>query len=499
MYPIHHPRSSRDLAVTRLTTGIRMRKQRRRLVRLMREAEQTTNQPPDRSTVGDSSTAAARPAAHLQLARFAHFRSSGYFRFSRYFRSSTRFRPLRNRPILRGRIHLERPTRITLVIAGIFTALIGVPAVTAWAIHRTHAPSTPLVGSWIHSADAQVPVSVYQVSTGSITHVPLNTYIVNVLAAELPPNAPMPALQAAAVASRTYITYLITHRNSGLPTLASQHGADVTDDGLIDLPWLTQAQQAQKFGADTATYTARLQEAVITTDGQVLTYHGAPIPAFMFQLSPGRTRAASAVFNRSLPFLPAVACPDDASDPTTSQTLTFTPASLAAHLGNPGVGTGSRTSSAANSAAGSTANSTAKSTANSTLGSVAGTAAGTGTGNSTKGGAFASAGGGLNPAVIDIAARSSDGFVTTVNIRGTSQAWTGTDFANRLGLASTDFQLEVKGGNLVVRTRGVGTDIGMSLHEATVLAGQGETPGAILSHFYPGTKMESDAPFTAGR
>lgn len=376
------------------------------------------------------------------------------------------------------RIEIERPTKVILALTGVFAALICVPAASAWAIHRT---SPGLVGRWINSVDAQTTISVYRVGSGTVSHVPLNNYIVNVLAAELPPTAPMQSLEAAAVATRTYIVYLMAHKGTAITSIAAEHGALVTDDPLLDLPWLTEAQQVQKYGANDATYTARLQEAVIATDSEVLTYQGSPIPAFMFALSPGRTRNASAVFGRNMPYLPSVACPADQADPAATRTLTFTPAQLASRLGlasATSVGTSGGITTTSTAAKTSAATGTAK----------------TGTSNGTPATA-ASTAAQLNPAAFTISSRGSEGFVQTINMRGSVRAWTGIDFANRLGLPSADFTLAVRGGNLVVTTKGVGTDIGMSLHEATVLAAQGDSWKAIVSHFYPGTTAVSDLPF----
>ncbi|WDL95222.1 SpoIID/LytB domain-containing protein [Alicyclobacillus sp. ALC3] len=413
------------------------------------------------------------------------------------------------------RIEIERPTKVILALTGVFAALICVPAVSAWSIHRT---SPDLVGRWINSVDAQTTISVYRIGSGTVSHVPLNNYIVNVLAAELPPTAPMQSLEAAAVATRTYIVYLMAHKGAAITSIAAQHGALVTDDPLLDLPWLTEAQQVQKYGANDATYTARLQEAVIATDGKVLTYQGSPIPAFMFALSPGRTRNASAVFGRNMPYLPSVACPADQADPAATRTLTFTPAQLASHLGLASGtaatgGTASGGASTTGGAGASTSTGGASTSATSKTGASKTGAAKTGvttTGipktstspsrtNTAAAGTAASRTGALNPAAFTVSSRGSEGFVQTINMKGSLRAWTGIDFANRLGLPSADFTLAVQGGNLVVTTRGIGTDIGMSLHEATVLAAGGDSWKAIVSHFYPGTTTVSDLPFLTGK
>ena len=171
-----------------------------------------------------------------------------------------------------------------------------------------------------------------------------------------------------------------------------------------------------------------------------MTYNAQPILAFSFQLSPGVTRSATEVFGHAIPYLQSIACPDDKK--VAQQPIqTLTPAQLAAHLGIP-----------------------VKST---------------------------------TPTQFTVSSRASDGFV--IGVRGPGGgSWSGSAFAKALNLPSTDFTLHASNGNLTVQAAGIGEDVGLSLHEATVLAGEGETWGTILSRFYPGTAIAADVNFNLG-
>lgn len=320
--------------------------------------------------------------------------------------------------------------RFCIRIVMIFLGLIGLPAFLAHSFHRGPMPD---VTAWLHTADAKVNVRVYHTGAGSTATVPLNTYILNVLAAEFTPGAPMSSLEAAAVATRTYAVRSIIKAN--MPSsLAAKHGSDVTDDGAVDLPTASEQDVQSEYGNQALQFLSKLQAAVETTDGLVLTYQKEPILAFMFDLSPGTTRDSQSALNRKIPYLKVIACPDDAVNPQRVSVNTFTDRDIAQAFSVDSIN--------------------------------------------------------LNDVVLD---RGKDGFVRTV--REGKHVLAASTFASRLSLPSTDFTSKVTAGNLIITSYGRGTDIGMSLNEAQALARRGDSWQAILSHFYPGTTVQLDQSF----
>ncbi|MCL6593110.1 MAG: SpoIID/LytB domain-containing protein [Alicyclobacillus sp.] len=324
---------------------------------------------------------------------------------------------------------LTRPAyvRATLLLLGVWAAIVGLPSAAAWVVHR---PTAGSVAAWMDSMDAHTPVRVYRMATGDVVTLPLNDYLVNVLAAEVSPDAPPDAMAAAAVAARTYVLRALTHPQASGPTFAAQRGADVTDSAQLDLPWRTIAEQERLFGPRQAAYTARFQQAVLATDGFILTQNGAPVLAFAFPVSAGRTRDALAVLGQPVSYLTSVACPDDlavAQQPDKR----LTPSQLADLLQLPEAAP--------------------------------------------------------NPAGFTVSARDSAGYAQTVTYDG--RVWSGAEFAARLGLPSAHFQLTSEGGQLLVHCQGIGLGLGMSLHEASVLAARGMSWRDLLAHFYPGTTL----------
>ena len=404
----------------------------------------------------------------------------------------------------------SRPVGLRVKLAiGMGLAFVGMVLIPSAIAVLTHRGQTEPVLSWVSSKDARVPIKVLEWNRGKVVTMPLNDYVLDVVAAEMNPSAPIAALEAAAVAARTYAIRSMLPIPPGVqPTFAQSHGANVTDNATLDLPWLTTAQQEDKFGKADAVLTLRLEEAVQATDGQVLTYHGSPIVAFMTALSPGETRDGKSVFGQPVPYLKSVKCPDDLKDPKETQTFRFSTAQLQQLLGIPAV-TASSAAGARPAASATGSSATASGTHTASKSKAAGSrgssragapaSASAGAHASTSAAASASKGAavrGLIPADLKMHGADAQGFVQSVTYG--KQTFSGMDFANRLHLPSSSFTWKWQGQTLVVTTKGIGNGLGMSLHEATVMAGRKMSDSKILATFYPGTQLVSDAAWTQG-
>ena len=104
---------------------------------------------------------------------------------------------------------------LTLIMVVAFISMIAMPASVALAFHRGK-PAPNSVQAWLNSSDEQTTIYVYRVHTGETVAMPLGEYLIDVLAAELPPNAPPAALEAAAVAARTYAVQAMLAKRSGM-------------------------------------------------------------------------------------------------------------------------------------------------------------------------------------------------------------------------------------------------------------------------------------------
>ena len=129
----------------------------------------------------------------------------------------------------------------------------------------------------------------------TINAVGLENYVRGVVGAESPASWPLAALQAQAVAARTY----------AITTGGGSAGYDQFAD--------TRSQVYRGLAAETAS----TDEAVSSTDGQVVTYAGKPVVTFFFSTSGGRTEDVenSFVGSSPKPWLKSVSDPYDSLSP----------------------------------------------------------------------------------------------------------------------------------------------------------------------------------------
>lgn len=140
---------------------------------------------------------------------------------------------------------------------------------------------------------------------GAVTEMPLEDYVYGVVAAEMPAAFSDAALEAQAVAARTYALY---------QSAAGKHadvGGDVCGESTCCQAFITQDQLDARWGGDAAFYTQKLRAAVSATCGEVLTYRGELAAAVYHASSDGSTRSAAEVWGGSQPYLTAVDTPED--------------------------------------------------------------------------------------------------------------------------------------------------------------------------------------------
>lgn len=176
----------------------------------------------------------------------------------------------------------------------------------------------------------------------------------------------------------------------------------------------------------------KVQSAVQQTHNQVLTYDGMLIEATYFSCSGGRTEDAQAVWGAEIPYLQSVESPGEEGASHYIDTVTFSVQEFSGHLerelsGHPEAWIGEVTYTA---------------------------------------------GGGVDRIQID------------------GQEYQGTQIRKLLGLRSTAFVITAAGNTVTVTTKGYGHRVGMSQYGAEAMALTGSSYKQILSHYYPGTKLE---------
>lgn len=140
-------------------------------------------------------------------------------------------------------------------------------------------------------------IRVKRISTENIEFLPLEEYIVGVLAGEMPIYFEKEAFKAQAVAARSYALKRIEYNKD--------NDYDVVDS-IINQVYLDNDYLKSAWGSDYTENINKLREVVNETSLEYLAYDGEVIDAMFFSTSNGYTETASMVFNVDLPYLQSV-------------------------------------------------------------------------------------------------------------------------------------------------------------------------------------------------
>ncbi|MGO4951188.1 stage II sporulation protein D [Paenibacillus sp. DRB1-1] len=358
----------------------------------------------------------------------------------------------------------RRPWLPFAAMAGVLVLAMAVPALMAWPRQtaqpvppssRTAAPAAPSVTAKGETPVTRLPgvppipavpaaptrsvpvaaepdVRVYVTSTGRTETLPLEQYIVGVVAAEMPPSFEGEALKAQAIAARTFIARrLLADDTSGAPA-----GADVTDT-VKHQAYISKAKLTREWGhSGKSAELAKIQQAVRDTKDTIMVYEGKPITASFFSTSNGYTENSEDVWAKAVPYLRSVSSPwDKQLAPRYTETVTLSRQSVFDRLGL------SRTAIAA------------------------------------------STGGGRMPE-IRILSKTEGHRIKKIEVGGS--IFTGPEIRNKLGLRSAEFTWKAEGDRIAITTYGYGHGVGMSQWGANGMAKEGHTATQILLHYYTG-------------
>ncbi|MGZ0043349.1 stage II sporulation protein D [Paenibacillus ottowii] len=302
------------------------------------------------------------------------------------------------------------------------TRLPGVPPMPA--VPAAPARSAPVA--------AEPDVRVYVTSTGRTESLPLEQYIVGVVAAEMPPSFEEEALKAQAIAARTFITRrLLADDTSGAPA-----GADVTDT-VKHQAYISKAKLAREWEhSGKSADLEKIRQAVRDTKDTIMVYEGKPITASFFSTSNGYTENSEDVWAKAVPYLRSVSSPwDKQLAPRFTETVTLSRQSVFDRLGL------------------------------------------------SRAAVTASTGGGGMPE-IRILSKTEGHRIKKIEVGGL--VFTGPEIRNKLGLRSAEFTWKTEGNRIAITTYGYGHGVGMSQWGANGMAKEGHTTTQILLHYYTG-------------
>ena len=265
----------------------------------------------------------------------------------------------------------------------------------------------------------KITVNLLNESDGSIKNVNIEDYIIGVVAAEMPASFEPEALKAQAVAARTYAMYKKETRNLDYDLII----------GTKDQAYQTNEELLKKWGVSFFKNYLKVRDAVLATEGEILTYNGQTINAFYFSMSNGYTENVESVFKSDLPYLKSVPSTwDNESIKNYEFTKTISKEDFCKSLEIP-----------------------------------------------------------CDNIKIENIQKTSSNRVASLTIN--DKTFLGTKVRSLLGLRSTDFTIECLDNDIKITTKGYGHGVGMSQYGANGLAKENHNYKEILNYFYQNTEI----------
>ena len=277
-------------------------------------------------------------------------------------------------------------------------------------------------------------ISMYNHWDKKLVEMPLEEYLIGVIAGEMPASFEIEALKAQTVAARTLAVYQ-------MPAFGgrgcSQHAqADVCSSFAHCQEWISKEQMRNNWGADFEKNLTKLKQAVQETRGQIMTYNGKPIEVFYHSTSNGKTEEVSEVFSNSLPYYTTVDSAGEENAPMYEGSVTLKNSEFA-NIFNSRYGIGLDPNNLASQ--------------------------------------------------ITINSYTESGRIREITVGG--KRLRATEFRLLYGLNSTDITFVFGKDSITMKTRGFGHGVGMSQVGANSMAQQGYNYKDILMHYYKGVEI----------
>jgi stage II sporulation protein D len=302
--------------------------------------------------------------------------------------------------------------------------IVGLPAVLVRGLDFAPPPIEP---------ESEPVIVKLLLPGGSVERIPLEEYVKGVVAAEMPTSFHMEALKAQAVVARTYAVRRL--REKGGTGAALHPEADLTADPSVDQAYVSKDEARARWGIFTFRQRwARVEEAVDSTKGLIVTYDSIVIDPVYHSTSGGYTENSEDVWQEALPYLRSVPCPWDSHSPYYKDTMQVEYDRFAMLLGDVPVE------------------------------------------------ALAAS---AEP--IRVMEASSTGRVKSIRVG--DRTLSGREFRSLLGLRSTLFSWRLTPEGVVFTTTGFGHGVGMCQYGADGMAREGRDFRSIIKYFYKGVEI----------
>ena len=157
-------------------------------------------------------------------------------------------------------------------------------------------------------------VRIYRENTNTIDNVPLEEYVIGVVAGEMPIDFQLEALKAQAVASRSYVMKQIEKN------INKEY--DVVDT-VTNQVYLDNEHLMAVWSDSYVSNINKIKEAVLETKGEYISYDNKVAEALFFSTSPGITENSEEIFVSKEPYLRSVLSKWDEISPLYNTTITY--------------------------------------------------------------------------------------------------------------------------------------------------------------------------------
>ena len=273
-------------------------------------------------------------------------------------------------------------------------------------------------------------ISVFFHNENKTVSMPIEEYLCGVVCAEMPASFEEEALKAQAVAARSYARYKQNELNAVHPE------ASVCTDYTHCKAYTPINEKEKIWGDDSKKYRAKIENAIIETQGEVITYNGeVALAVFHSQSGGGRTENSADVWGGNVPYLVSVESRGEEKSPNFYSDVTVSFENFRNTIMS--------------------LNPTASLTSSNDIGQIE---------------------------------KSEGGAVKTIQIGG--QEFSGKEIRGAFGLRSSCFTISSEGDNIRFEVTGYGHGVGMSQYGANAMAKEGRDYKEILKHYYSGIQIE---------
>ncbi|WDV46091.1 stage II sporulation protein D [Clostridiaceae bacterium M8S5] len=160
--------------------------------------------------------------------------------------------------------------------------------------------------------EKDMEIQLFDTKTQTVIDVPLEEYIMGVVAAEMPAKFNLEALKAQAVAARTFALYRISKYPNGHPS----HPDSGLCNGVHCQAWLSKESLKDTHGKDwMLEYWPKIETSVLSTKGEIVTYNNNLIEPLFHSVSGGMTENSEEYFASRMDYLRSVPSPHEDGAP----------------------------------------------------------------------------------------------------------------------------------------------------------------------------------------